>query len=980
MLKNNILVIIMLSLVFFISESAKCELVAHYPLDGNGNDITGNGFDGTEEGGPLTYVMGVNGQALSLTAQSGQYILTEATAADLGIDGDKPKTVMAWVNNGEASNTGAVWDVGSNASWWINGQTFGLRGNAAADSWQAQLWGVDRNPTGMVDTVGTWTHIAFVYDGTTLYIYSDGNLIDSAALTLDTGTANTFRIGQFYYANSSVYFNGLIDDVKVYNTALTESEIKADMFDAGSSNYSALLPKPKNGATDVELNTLLSWTPGKYADTHNVYFGTDLNDVNDSTIDVLLGDTVVSPAQAVDANTFDPGIIKFGKTYYWRVDEVNEPGDDTVFKGTVWSFTVEPYSYKIPAENIINVTASSSTTGEDPNNTKNESGLNPENMDIHSNESETMWISSGFDVNGVWIRYDFDKAYKLHEMQVWNYNIGFFLTAGFKDVNVEYSVDDQNWIELTNVPEFTKGTGLDDYEYNTVVDFNGVTAQSVRLTANSNWSGGSSQYYGLSEVRFMYIPVWSSEPNPEDGTIDVPLDKTLSWRAGRNVAQHYLYIDTDMNSVAENLISPVILQEASYAPILALGQTYYWKIDEVNEAEGSTIWDGPVWSFSTPEFLLIEDFEDYNDTAPYTIYNTWNDALDVPAYGGSQMGHTSPSYAETNIVYNGRQSAPFYYDNSDTEVLSETVRTFDTAQNWAHNGADTLRLYYYGQPGPLTVSGNTIAMSGGGSDLYTTTEQHRFAYKTLTGDGSITVCIDSMGGGGTYPKVGIMIRSGLEDGAPLASLFREAYGSGAGYFRNRTTQDGSLANATGATLNATNAAMPLWLRLTRSGTTITAETSVDGIIWKPFSDTGTSPTTATITMANEVCIGLFISANSTTIPAGGLFSNVSTSGTVTGDWTTVDIGGEQNIEVVNTLDTMYISLTDSSNISCKVKAPEFAVFSLGWTEWLIPYTDFVGVDMTRIKKITLGVGDPANTMKGEGLVYIDYISYGHPYE
>ncbi|MBN1974979.1 MAG: hypothetical protein JW787_15165, partial [Sedimentisphaerales bacterium] len=361
------------------------------------------------------------------------------------------------------------------------------------------------------------------------------------------------------------------------------------------------------------------------------------------------------------------------------------------------------------------------------------------------------------------------------------------------------------------------------------------------------------------------------------------------------------------------------------------------------------------------------------------IWSTWSDGYGIDE-NGSQMGHNPPPYAEKTIVQNGKQSAPIYYDNtSSTANKSEVTRTFDAIQNLKVNGADTLRLYYRGQAGPFTVSGNNVAMSGLGSDFYTTTEQYRFAYKTLTGNGSITVRIDSMGGGGTYAKAGIIIRSGLENGAPLASLFREAYGTGSGYFRNRTSQGGTLANATDASLNATNAAMPLWLRLTRSGTTITAETSDDGITWGPFSNTGTSPTTATISMANEVCIGLFISANSTTVNAGAEFSSITTTGTVSGDWTVVDIGADP-VVADNTLDTLYIALTDSSNKTAIVKAPELAVFKLSWTEWLIPYTDFVGIDMTKIRKITIGVGGTANPMKGKGLVYIDNISYGHPLE
>ena len=70
-----------------------------------------------------------------------------------------------------------------------------------------------------------------------------------------------------------------------------------------------------------------------------MYLGTSFADVNTATTPVSRGqtDTSFQPATA----------LEYGKTYYWRVDEVNAPPSTTVFKGDVWSFTVEPYTYPI---------------------------------------------------------------------------------------------------------------------------------------------------------------------------------------------------------------------------------------------------------------------------------------------------------------------------------------------------------------------------------------------------------------------------------------------------------------------------------------------------------------------------------------------------------------------------------------------------------------------------------------------------------
>jgi hypothetical protein len=93
--------------------------------------------------------------------------------------------------------------------------------------------------------------------------------------------------------------------------------------------YGALNPYPANGATDVRPNSVLSWSPGKDADSHDVYFGTGYSDVNDANTS--------SPEYKgnFDVNRFDSCSLELITTYYWRIDEVNEPN---VWKGDVWSF------------------------------------------------------------------------------------------------------------------------------------------------------------------------------------------------------------------------------------------------------------------------------------------------------------------------------------------------------------------------------------------------------------------------------------------------------------------------------------------------------------------------------------------------------------------------------------------------------------------------------------------------------------------
>jgi hypothetical protein len=132
----------------------------------------------------------------------------------------------------------------------------------------------------------------------------------------------------------------------------------------------ALDPSPPDAETDVPRDVVLAWTPGESINTHDVYFGTNFADVNGAsranTLDLLL-------SQSQGTNTYDPpGRLDFGRTYYWRIDEVSAPPDSTVFKGDVWSFTVEPFAFQ--AEDLI-AKASSSSKGKGPENTVDGSGL-----------------------------------------------------------------------------------------------------------------------------------------------------------------------------------------------------------------------------------------------------------------------------------------------------------------------------------------------------------------------------------------------------------------------------------------------------------------------------------------------------------------------------------------------------------------------------------------------------------------------------
>jgi hypothetical protein len=446
-------------------------------------------------------------------------------------------------------------------------------------------------------------------------------------------------------------------------------------------------PSPADGETEVSRDVILDWEPGVFAppvNGHRVYFSENFDDVNDG-----IGGVTQS------ADSYSPGRLDFGTTYYWRIDEVNAPPDSTVHEGKVWSFTTEFLAY--PIENI---TVTASSTGQQdmgPENTINGFGLDAN--DLHSIDATDMWLS-GDEPLGAWIEYEFDKVYKAHEMLIWNSNqmVESLIGFGLKDVTVEYSLDGTDYTTLGATHEFARAPGTSDYAHNTTVDFGGMGAKYVRLTANSNWEGLLG-LYGLSEVRFLYIPVGAKMPYPVSGATGVDLDVVLGWRAGRGAVTHDVYFSDDEQAVIDGTAPVETVTETSYGPLsLDLGKTYHWKINEVNEAEIITTWGSNIWSFTTVDFLIVDDFESYNDLDPADptsnrIFNAWIDGFGDPT-NGSIVGYANPPFAEQSIVHSGNQSMPFEYDNAAGK--SEATLTLTANHDWTIKGVNTLTIWYIG--------------------------------------------------------------------------------------------------------------------------------------------------------------------------------------------------------------------------------------------------------------------------------------------
>lgn len=529
----------------------------------------------------------------------------------------------------------------------------------------------------------------------------NGDFSDTLDIEIDGGGAHYLDY-TFTADDTDVTFHYLTND---NNNGI---HLYALSNEVASAPGSAILPSPANGATDVLHDVVLSWQGDEAAETHNVYFG--------ASREAVVAATTADPelvSEGQEETTFDVGRLEFGQTYYWRVDEVGA----SVVPGNVWSFTVEPVSYALAG---VKVTATASTEAGatmGSNKTIDGSGLNA--SDQHSTTSTDMWLSAMGD-DSPWIRYEFDQAYRLDKMLVWNSNQSLETALGWgaKAVTVQTSLDGETWTTVGDF-EFTQATGLETYTANTTVDFAGAGAKYVKLVINSNWSVSLKQY-GLSEVRFFWIPTYASSPTPASGETDLAPLVNLNWRRGREADSHQVFLGTDVNDLS--LTDTV--DEAACEVELTLDQTYYWKVVEVNEAETPSTWESPVWSFSTADSVLVEDFESYNDDmeANTAIFQTWIDGYGVDE-NGSLVGYGTSPFAEQTIFFAGKQSMPFSYDNS-AAAYSEAEREFDEAQDWTKYDIQTLSLYFFGDAqntgaGKLYVkiNGKKVYYGGAAADL-----------------------------------------------------------------------------------------------------------------------------------------------------------------------------------------------------------------------------------------------------------------------
>ena len=559
-------------------------------------------------------------------------------------------------------------------------------------------------------------------------------------------------------------------------------------------------------------------------------------------------------------------------------------------------------------------------------------------------------------------------------------------------------VDDGEWHHIGWVYDGTMNYLYVDGE----VDATEESTGQINVSSYPLWIGDNSQatgrfWTGLIDDVLIFNRALSQEevqrimqsstsetpqalgPNPADGTIHEDTWVYLSWRAGDFAVSHDVYLGDNFDDVNDGAEGTFRGNQAetyfiagfpgfAYPDGLIRGTTYYWRIDEVNDTEPNSPWKGNVWSFKIANYLGVDDFEDYNDYPPDEIFSTWIDGYEV-ATNGALVGNDTFPFAEQSIVHSGAQSMPYFYDNSGTANYSEAERTFSPAQDWTRENVKALSLWFKGYPAYMGsfVEGptGTFTMTAEGVDIWDNSDQFHFAYKELSGAGTIIAKVESVENTHEWAKAGVMIRDTLDaDSRHAMMVVTPAQGVS---FQRRTP-----AGASSSSDNEAGITAPQWVKIERTvGGLVRGYYSGDGTTWTQVG------TPQTVTMNTPMYIGLALTSHNSGVVCEAKFSNVSFPGTTVGQqWTNQDIGIASN-----DAEPMYVALNGSAVVNHD--NPNAAQITT-WTEWTIELQAFAdqGVDLTNVNTIALGFGnknpDVSGQAGGSGTMYFDDIRLYRP--
>ncbi|UCF15324.1 MAG: carbohydrate binding domain-containing protein [Phycisphaerales bacterium] len=628
-------------------------------------------------------------QTMQLTTAPQTYLFEYTHQGDI-IGDDPGETLTLYL-----MLKGAWWPMTGdnlNVKVWFDWVYFG-----AAPAVQERGRAVDPTPKDGALHEATWVSLGWLPGDFAVShdVYLGDNFDD-----VNDGLGDTFRGNQSttnYVAGfpGFAYPEGLVPGTTYYwrideiNDADPNSPWRGEVWSFTVPPRIAYGPNPPDGDKFVDPAAILQWSPGLDAKLHTVHFGDNFDDVNDATVDspVFRGKNSVAGVPQ-SALTFDPGPLEREKTYYWRVDEFDGAMTRT---GDVWSFTVARDGGGLKAEyfNNRNLAGEPAVTRVDP-----QIDFNWSNGDVPGENSPDAAIG----VDEFSARWSGELEVDITETYTFTVgaNNGFRLWLDGEPI-IDYWDNPTTDSRSSDPIELVAGTSHSiRMEY-----FEGVDTAIARLS----WANGVREEQIIPQAAFS-LPVKANTPSPANGADDAKMTAILTWSAGDSATSHEVYFGTDADAVANaTTASPEYkgtrtLGSESYDPgRLAWDSTYYWRVDEVDNAAPDGRWIGHVWSFKTGNFLIVDNFEDYDDIDPAPgepgnrIFDKWIDGYQTLT-NGALVGNDLPPYAEQTIVHGGAQSLVYRYDNN--LKFSEATLTLVSPRDWTEEGVGELSLWFQG--------------------------------------------------------------------------------------------------------------------------------------------------------------------------------------------------------------------------------------------------------------------------------------------
>jgi len=480
-----------------------------------------------------------------------------------------------------------------------------------------------------------------------------------------------------------------IDEV---NDADPNSPWKGDVWSFSIPARTAYNPVPGDGAKFIETDGVtLGWAAGFAAKLHTVYLGDNFDDVNNA-----------SGGVAQIATTFTPGTLELDKTYYWRVDEFDPP---TTHKGNVWSFTTAGLGGGVKGQYFQGMNFNTlMLTRTDPQIDFNWGDPGGPDPAVGDDQFSARWTGQ--------VEAAFTETYTFYT----NSDDGVRLWIGGQQLV-------NNW--TNHAPTENKGT-IDLVAGNTYSLQMEYYEDGVGAVAELRWSSPRTPKQVIPQAA-LSLPIKAGTPTPANGATGTSMTPILTWNPGDNAASHEVYFGIDADAVANaTKASPEFkatkaLGAESYDPgKLVWDTTYYWRVDEINNANPDSPWIGNVWSFATGDFLIVDDFESYDDIDPLPgepagnrIFDKWIDGFGTLT-NGALIGNDFPPYAEQTVVHSGAQSMIYRYDNAGK--TSEATLTLVYPRDWTEEGVTKLSLWVSGSS--ANAADRIFVAAGGTAVVY----------------------------------------------------------------------------------------------------------------------------------------------------------------------------------------------------------------------------------------------------------------------